>query len=88
MKRSRIFLGITTIMLAIAGVAAAKMLNYGSKFRVYFTNKSAMHRCMPYILTACTKNGPGPQCSFDYPFTTYFLYTNPSCSTYAFYRQG
>jgi len=93
MKRSRIFLGITTAMLAIAGVAAARMHNYGVKYRTYFTDKSANHVCTSYILTACTKNATGAQCDFNYTLPsgvikTYLLYTNPSCNVIAPYRQG
>jgi len=53
MKRSKIFLGLTTGLLAIAGVAAAK--HYGlSRTRFYITASGAA--CAP-VIRLCTGTG-------------------------------
>jgi len=73
MKRSKIFLGVTTALLAIVGVAAAKA--HRSLPVPTFYKPSGV--CIPAITTACTKNATGVQCL--YPGTTLPLYTSLTC---------
>lgn len=58
MKRSKIFLGITTGVLAVAGVAAAKLIP--SVHRFYCTQITNTHYCEPTVsLFAYTSTDPG-----------------------------
>ena len=79
MKRSRIFLGITTALLAIAGVAAAKAKeNRSIKIKAWFytrVNPNHLAQTCPYFaLTRCTKNGTGSQCYYQTALGTNFPY--------------
>lgn len=52
MKRSRIFLGLTTACLAIAGVVAAKVSHFADPIaRWYF--KPATNQCLPTSPVTC-----------------------------------
>jgi len=54
MKRSKTFLGITTAILTVAGVTAAK--HYGPyKPRLYITADG--HACLPTLALTCTQGG-------------------------------
>ena len=58
MKRSKIFLGVTTALLAIAGVAAAKYYS-GSRTAFYVTNNSLpVKYCKAVFGIPCTQGGP------------------------------
>lgn len=50
MKRSRIFLGLTTACLAIAGVVAAKVSHFGALKTVYY-KPSGLTTCLPTKVT-------------------------------------
>jgi len=54
MRRSKVFLGITTGLLAIAGIAAAKRYGF-SKTRFFITLNSHSH-CSP-VNVMCTGSG-------------------------------
>src|SRR5258707_537736 len=83
MKHSRIFLGATTCMLAIAGVAAAKMHKFFTNVTRYYCTSppTALHsskNCVPYALTNCLSDG-GITHTCKYVTTLgkiYTLYTN------------
>jgi hypothetical protein len=45
MKRSKLFLGLTTACLAIAGIVAAKTSHFGHTTGYYFTNNNIV--CVP-----------------------------------------
>ena len=63
MKRSRIFLGITTALLAIAGVAAAKAHRNPSVTVYYQTlNINNQKTCLAFKATKCTGITPGINC--------------------------
>jgi hypothetical protein len=51
MKRTRIFLGLTTCCLAVAGVVAAKAAHFGTIQAYYFTQPNDKGAC---IVTAVT----------------------------------
>jgi hypothetical protein len=83
MKRSRIFLGATSALLAIAGVAAAKMSHFASSVtRYYCTHIAAAGSriCVPYSLVNCQSQFGGViPCYFTVQFLAlpyYTLYTN------------
>jgi len=59
MKRSKIFLGVTTALLAVAGVTAAK--HYGSSVQRYYITHDQLH-CLAQNAT-CTK-GATTVCTF------------------------
>ena len=46
MKHSKLFLGITTACLAIAGVVAAKATRFGSDVAYYFTKSNNTGKCL------------------------------------------
>ena len=75
MKRSKIFLGITTTLLAVAGMAAAK--HYGpSVLRFYIT--SSQHYCKAMISVCTRVNGGTNQCFYivsTVPLIEYPLFT-------------
>jgi len=77
MKRSKIFLGATTALLAIAGIAAAKAHRAVPTTVYYFTKVAAgTHQC--FVLprqTRCTLNNEGVACKFTAATTLYTLYT-------------
>jgi len=77
MKRSKIFLGATTALLAIAGIAAAKAHRAPSATVYYFTKVAAgTHQCFKFPLqTKCTLNGPEAICRFNAAGSLYTLYT-------------
>jgi len=57
MKRSKVFLGVTTAILAVAGVAAAK--HYGPpKTRLYLTH--GLTACLQQTGITCTTGGSNP----------------------------
>jgi len=64
MKRSRIFLGITTALLAIAGVAAAK--HFGPSVKRYYC--SLGNKCISFSCV-CTNSGV-TQCTMNFTTTT------------------
>jgi len=55
MKRSKIFLGATTCLLAIAGVAAANHFR-SSITRWYVTNGGPLRHCVQTGIISCTYN--------------------------------
>jgi len=60
MKRSKLFLGATTAVLAIAGVAAAK--HYGDSVQRFYITKNSGY-CQGVVST-CTKTAGANQCFF------------------------
>jgi hypothetical protein len=78
MKRSRIFLGATTALLAIAGIAAAKA-HRTPITTVYFYTKVAAtnpHKCVEFPRqTKCTVAGIQAICKFSAQ-SVYTLYTS------------
>jgi len=63
MKRSKIFLGVTTALLAVAGVAATKHYS-GARIAFYVTNNAATAKyCKQVNPIPCTKGGTN-QCYF------------------------
>ena len=88
MRRSRIFLGATTCLLAVAGVAAAKMSAFRTTTVRYYCTKPgtaiAPGHCVTYTLQNCVANGPTFTCK--YPTTTlgqkkYTLYIGNTVTT-------
>ena len=81
MKHSRFFLGISTALLAIAGVAAAKA-HRGIAVTAWFYTKAspipAIQTCPYFKITKCTKESVGPQC----------FYTTTLGTSFPFYTQG
>ena len=92
MKLPRIFLGITTALLAVAGVAATKAHRAPSMTVYFYTQRHLpLQTCPYYRLTRCTKNGPGSQCFFITVGGTQFPYftkggVNIVCSHIVFYN--
>ena len=90
MKRSKIFLGITTAILAVAGVTAAK--HYGPSISRFYVT-SAGNYCKAQV-SVCTKvNGGSNPCNFSIlqPFYTKgpegLVSVNPSaCTSQLFYN--
>ena len=82
MKRSKLFLGATTAILAVAGVAAAK--HYGPSVQRYYITKVNGHYCQQIASTCSTLNG-SIQCYFTQvngPVTTrYQLFTQGPVGT-------
>jgi len=75
MKRSRVFLGVTTALLAIASVAAAKAHRHTAAKLWYYTGKvPSQHLCLqaPFETHCAYVNGGTIKC--------YYL-TNPSTTT-------
>jgi len=69
MKRSRIFLGLTTVCLAIAGVVAAKASNFAKANGFYITSGGA---CVAG-LSGCVYNSAGTfTCLTANGVTTYY----------------
>lgn len=65
MKRSRIFLGLTTACLAIAGIVAAKAVKFGtSKFYYYTLAKNV--RCVPATPSSTVLFGPTATIAWAY----------------------
>jgi hypothetical protein len=54
MKRSKIFLGVTTCFLAVAAVAATKVANFKSTKAGYFVGTN----CVLYGISPCTTTKP------------------------------
>ena len=84
MKRSRIFLGVTTTLLAVAGIAAAKAHRIPARAVYYYTKVVNGHTyCTKPLVTHCDKNGLGAACEYQ----GRFLYTKfNSCSTISRYN--
>jgi len=75
MKRSRIFLGLTTAFLAIAGVVAAKATHFDGIRRLYITSNGA---CVlqPAVQAPCICVPDGVYyCVTALSGNPYFLYT-------------
>lgn len=85
MKRSRIFLGVTTTLLAIAGIAAAKAHRSDLFQRYYYTKiVGANAICTKVIFTACPDNSTGlTQCLWtkNNKQFVYGVYTQGSVTT-------
>ena len=80
MKRSKIFLGVTTALLAVAGVAAAKHYS-GSRTAFYVTNNTApVKYCKQVTNIPCTKGGSN-QCY-------YTVGTFPNQKFYTLFTKG
>jgi len=62
MTRSKIFLGLTTCCLAIAGAVAAKVTHFGSHTGKYFTTGG---NCVSGICP-CVRDINGATCMYDY----------------------
>jgi len=89
MKHSKIFLGATTCLLAVAGVAATKAAKFGHTFSTYYTQVSVIGaRCVvamsnqpctitPAALPRCFYYTVGPL----HKVTTFPLYTGVNSST-------
>ena len=81
MKRSKIFLGTTTCLLAIIGVAATKAAKFGNTSVSYFTQvrpASQPHACVTVSAQPCTVIVTGNQCRYytsGGTVTTFPLYT-------------
>ena len=94
MKHSRFFLGISTALLAIAGVAATKAHRSPKVTVWYYTkiNPNPMFQtCTRFALTRCTKNGTGAQCFFRTEGGTQFPYYTKGgvhviCARFLFYN--
>jgi len=87
MKRSKLFLGATTCILAIAGVAAAKS-NFASPARkgYYCTKPGTAGHCVAYATSdICPSSGPTLVCkvSLGTPAQLYTLYTKISLTNIA-----
>ena len=83
MKRSRIFLGATTCLLAVAGVAATKAAKFGSTKATYFTQKAigGQHACILVTNQPCALVPNGIQCKYytvGHHVTSFPLYTGIS----------
>ena len=66
MKRSRIFLGMSTFLLATVGITLAKTHRMEQVTTFYYTKTtSAGHACTLVVLTMCTKEGCCGQCIFN-----------------------
>jgi hypothetical protein len=84
MKRSRIFLGATSALLAIAGVAAAKMAHFSSTTtRYYCTHIAAVggRICVPYAFVNCQSQESGT-------ITCYFTVLPGMSPNYTLYSNG
>jgi len=65
MKRSRIFLGATTALLAIAGIAAAKAHRIDPKTNWYYTKIVGGNAiCTKQLLTSCVNQPQGVSCLY------------------------
>jgi len=66
MKRSRIFLGVTTALLAVAGIAAAKAHRGPTKTVYYYTKivNGTTAFCTKPLVTHCILSGSGDPCSY------------------------
>jgi len=65
MKRSRIFLGATTALLAIAGIAAAKAHRLDPKTNWYYTKIIGGNAiCTKPLLTSCANQLIGASCLY------------------------
>ena len=86
MKRSRIFLGLTTVCLAIAGAVLAKVTHFGSRTGYYYTVVNN-DKCMP-VFVPC---GPTGSYTCSYPILyngQWFIrtvYTSATCINKLFY---
>jgi len=75
MKRSRIFLGLTTACLAIAGVVAAKASHFNGVHRWYITSQAGACVLQPGI-APCVYNADGAKtCVTTLSGTPFTLYT-------------
>jgi len=72
MKRSRIFLGATTCLLAIAGVAAAKRFSGTVRYYITLSGNSAHCKATPALTCRC--DGFSVQCTFAF-ITTHLSHT-------------
>jgi hypothetical protein len=95
MKRSKIFLGVTTCLLAVAGIAAAKRFG-PSRTRFYIT-LGFSSRCIstPALVCMPTTIFPSFQCTVSFvtngigiPIThSRAVYTDNNCITLLKYQQ-
>ena len=87
MKRSRIFLGVTTALLAVAGIAAAKAHRLPVKPGYWFTKLNAAQTqglCTRVKVTRCDINQPGNiNCVAKVGTTPYQIYTQGSVTALA-----
>jgi len=75
MKRSRIFLGLTTACLAIAGVVAAKATHFGTVKRLYITSQAGACVLQPGIGNCVLDPNGTKTCVTVLSGTPYTLYT-------------
>jgi len=81
MKHSRIFLGFTSTLLAIIGIAAAKAHRNDKVLQYYYTKIVGSNAiCTKGIFTACIKGIPGNQClwTVNHKQFVYGVYTQGS----------
>jgi hypothetical protein len=85
MKRSRIFLGATTALLAIAGVAAAKASHFGANLTRYFCTKDVSVKnhpvCAPFATRLIYDDNSQNIGKIVIAGGTYTLYYNQSAAT-------
>jgi len=78
MKPSRIFLGVTTVLLAIAGIAASGTHRRPPIVRYYYTKIVGQCAwCTKVIITSCFID-PGPICVYKKNGFSYGIYTQGS----------
>jgi len=81
MKRSRIFLGVTTVLLAIAGIAAAKSRRVALHTVYWFTRLNAAQTnglCTRVKVTHCSVEAVGVNCTARVGLHFYQIYTEGS----------
>ena len=88
MNRSKIFLGATTCLLAVAGVAATKAAKFKITTVTYYTQVQALHNvCVPATQQPCTITPTAAVRCFYYTagpvhtLTNFPLYTGVNSST-------
>lgn len=85
MKHSKIFLGLTSLFLAIAGVAATK-IHHAPATTVYYLNNSNVCTTLksPVSLRKCTHVILGNQCTVN----GVGVYTDVTCINPAYYHSN
>lgn len=76
MKRSRIFLGLTTSCLAIAGVVAAKVSHFSDPRTAYYV-PPASSSCLPTKVTCVFDANQTPICTIHSGLT---VFTDNGCT--------
>ena len=79
MKRSKIFLALTTCCLAVAGVFAAKATHFGTSPGFYLT-ATFKQKCLPLTHSKCLYDATAtPTCLTVIGGITYKLYITSTC---------